>query len=74
MPHQATVTAPTGPARALTSQVLLGVTRVDMDLNDKILQIYQDPAQSTMVKEFDLNGVTTLTCTITGGNYAFVMS
>ena len=73
MPHQVTVTAKTGPDRTNTAAVLANVSRVDFDLNDKIMQIYQD-GQGGNVKEYDLNPVTVITVTISAGNYAIVVS
>lgn len=73
MPHQVTVTAKTGPDRTNTAAVLANVSRVDLDLNDKIMQIYQD-GQGGNVKEYDLTPVTVITVTITAGNYAIVVS
>jgi len=74
MPHQVTVTAPTGPGRVVTAGVIPNVTRVDMDLLDKTIQIYTDPITGTNVREFDINGVTTITIAITAGNYAVTLA
>lgn len=74
MPHQVTVTAKTGPAVQVTGAVLPAVTRVDFDLNDKVLQVYQDPTQGTSVKEYDLAGVTVVTFAIVAGNFSIVVS
>ena len=74
MPHQVTVTAKTGPDRTNTALVLQNVNRVDFDLADKTLQVFQENQSGNQIKEYDLGAVTTLTCTITTGNYAFVVS
>lgn len=74
MPHQITVTAKTGPDRQVTAVVLPNVTNVNFDLNDKVLQINQDNQSSNQIKEYELASVTTVTCTVTSGNYAFVVS
>lgn len=74
MPHQATVTAKTGPDRTNTALVLSDVVGVDFQLSDKRLFVQVGPGVGDNIKEYDLTGVTTVTCTITGGNFAFVVS
>lgn len=73
MPSTATITAKTGPAQTVTALALTGVTRFDCQLGGRnVLQVWQD---SGIIKEFDINATTTLTCTITaGGNAAFTVS
>lgn len=71
MPHQVTVTGKLGPNRDATATVVQNVTRIDLDMNDKVMQVYQD---TSSYKEFDFGPATTLTCTITAGNFAFVIS
>ena len=74
MPHQATVTAKTGPDRTNTAVVIPNVTGVDFQLNDKRLFISTEQGVGDNIKEYDLSGVTTVTVTITAGNYAVVVS
>jgi len=74
MPHQATITAKTGPDRQVTGMVLLNVIGVDFQLNDKRLFVQVENNTGDNIKEFDLTAVTTVTVTITGGNYAVVVS
>jgi hypothetical protein len=74
MPHQATVTAKTGPDRQVTALVLQNVIGVDFQLNDKRLFIQTETGVGDNIKEFDLTAVTTVTVTITNGNYAVVVS
>jgi hypothetical protein len=72
--HQVTVTAKTGPNVQNTAMVIPNVLAVNFDLNAPSLQIQTVVGAGDNVKEYDLTGVTTITCTITGGNYAFVIS
>jgi len=75
MPHQATVTAKTGPDRQVTALVIPNVNQVDFQLNDKRLFVHTDTTTGgDHIKEFELTSVTTVTFTITGGNYAVVVS
>jgi len=74
MPHQATVTAKTGPDRTVTAAVIPLVTGIDFQLNDKRLFIQTENGVGDNIKEFDLNDVTAVTFTITSGNYAVVVS
>lgn len=73
MPHQVTVTAQTGPARQLTTVVIPNVNEVVFLPNPKLLRVRIDDINGN-VKDFDVSPATTVTCTITGGNYAFVVS
>jgi hypothetical protein len=74
MPHQVTVTAKTGPDRTNTAIVIPSVTRMDFDLNDKILQVHTETQSGNQIKEYELSAITTVTCTITTGNWAFTLS
>lgn len=74
MPHQVTVTAKTGPGVQNTAIVLQNVRAVNFDLIAPSVQIQVEQGAGDNIKEYDLTGVTTITCTITGGNYAFVIS
>lgn len=69
---QLTVTAKTGPAYQNTANVLVNVDRLDFDLGDSRLQVYQLGAGN--VKEFDLASVTIVTITISAGVYTVVVS
>lgn len=73
MPHQVTVTAQTGPARQLTTTVIPNVNEVTFSPNQKMLRVQIDDANGRN-KEFDLAAATTVTCTITTGNFAFIVS
>jgi hypothetical protein len=74
MAHQATITAQTGPARQNTALVLQNVTAVNFDLLQPSIQIQTVVGAGDNIKEFDLTGVTTVTCTIAAGQYSFVLS
>lgn len=73
MPHQLTVTAQTGPARALTAAVVQNVTEVVFLPDAKILRVRTTDISGN-IKDFDISAATTVTCTITAGNFAFVVS
>ena len=86
--HQITVTAKTGPNRANAALVLDRVENITFDLQAAKLQVEQSPPPmpsnpatppptlpfGSNIKEYDLVGVTTVTCTVTAGVYAFVVS
>lgn len=74
MPHQVTVTAKTGPDRQLTAVVIPKVVGVDFQLDSRRLFIACETEAGDNIKEFDLGTVTTVTFTITAGNYAVVVS
>lgn len=74
MPHQATVTAKTGPDRQNTAVVIPAVIQVDFQLNDKRLFVHTETQAGDNIKEYDLSSVTTVTFSITGGNYAVTVS
>jgi len=73
MPHQVTVTGKTGPDRTVTAAVIPNVTQIDFQLNDKRLFIHTEQGVGDNVKEFDLT-FTTVTFSITGGNYTVTVS
>jgi hypothetical protein len=73
MPHQVTVTAKTGPDRTVTGLVLAQIDKIEFELDDKIVRMFQQGGASS-VKEFDLASVTTITFSIVGGNYTMVIS
>lgn len=72
--HQVTITAKTGPAAQNTALVINNVRRLEFDLDLPRLQIQITQGVGDNIKEYDLTGVTTVTCAITSGNYAFVLS
>jgi len=87
--HQITVTGKTGPNRTNTALVIDRVETVLFDLEHARIQVEQAPptlpfpavppgptqsVASSNIKEYDLVGVTTVTCTVTAGVYAFVVS
>lgn len=74
MPHQATVTGKTGPDRTNTAVVINNVSRIDLQLSDKRLQIYTEPGGGSHVKEYDLNVTTAITVAISNGNYTVTVS
>jgi len=84
MAHTATVTAKIGPDRVNTAVAHPNVKGVFFDFRDGSLQLTLDPPPvadpatsvhpSNHVKDYDLVGVTAVTVTITGGQYAFVVS
>jgi len=81
MPHTATVTAKIGPDRVNTAVAHPNVMGVFFDFRDNSLQLTLDPPNAAvpvhttnLIKDYDLVGKTTVTCTITNGNFAFVIS
>ena len=74
MAHTATVTAKTGPNRTNTAIVYPDVLGVDFQLTDRRLFIQTAQGVGDNIKEYDLSGVTAVACTITAGQYAFVVS
>lgn len=75
MPINATVTAKTGPDRTVTAMPILGCTGMLVLPDRKVLQLFiGGDTNSPPAKEFDLQAVTTLTCTISGSTYTVVVS
>lgn len=75
MPVNATVTAKTGPNIQNTAVVFNGCTGALFLPDRKILQLFiGGDTNSPPAREFDLTGVTTVTCTVSGNNYNFVIS
>lgn len=70
MPNQLTVTAKTGPAIQSTAQVLLAVSDIKYDFVRQVVTV----TSNGVAKEYDLTGVTTLTLTLSAGNYTLVLS
>jgi len=73
MPHQATVTGKTGPDRTVTAMVIPNVKGIDFQLIDKRLFIEVENQAGDNIKEFDLT-FTTVTFSITGGNYTVTLA
>jgi hypothetical protein len=75
MPINLTITAQSGPARVITAGVFNGGTGLLILPDRKILQFFTGgDTNSPPEKEFDLTGVTTLTCVISGANYNVTVS
>ena len=74
MPHQATVTAKTGPDRQNTAQVIPNVTGIYFALNDKRLFVQTEIGVGDNIKEYDLNSVTAVTFSISSGNYSVTVT
>jgi hypothetical protein len=72
--HQVTVTAKTGPNVTNTALVIGNVRRLEFDMDLPRLQIQVVTGSGDNIKEYDLTGVTTITCTVTAGNTAWVVS
>jgi len=68
---QATVTAKTGPADQMTAVVLAAVTRMDFLPTSSFMRIFYG---SNQVADIDMNGVTTFTVSISGGNFTVTIS
>lgn len=73
MPHQVTVTGVLGPGIARTSMLIPNANEVVFNMNPKILRVRVDDPNGNW-KDVDISAATTVTCTITTGNYAFVIS
>lgn len=71
MPHKATVTGKTGPAVQATALVLNAISSINLDLDRKVMSIFTG---NTMTQELDLSGVTTVTVSISSGNYTVAVS
>ncbi len=71
----ATVTAKSGPAVQATAMSITGIQGVYLDLERNMLAFHtvnSDPTSPQ--KEFELQGVTTFTVTISGVTYTFTVS
>ena len=73
MPHQVTVTGKTGPNFSLAGLVIPNVVEVSFVPDPKLLRVRTSEVNGN-VKDFDISAATTVTCTITTGNFAFVVS
>lgn len=72
--HQVTVTAKTGPNVQNTAMVIQNVRRLEFDMDIPRLQIQVVQGAGDNIKEYDLTGVTVITCAVTAGNTAWVLS
>lgn len=71
----ATVTAETGAGLEVTSKVITDIKSFLVDIDRQMLFFYlqsSDPTSPAL--EFSLEGVTTFTATISGGNWTIVVS
>lgn len=68
--NKVTATGAAGPGLTVTSLVVNNINDVEFDLNAKVLRIKEDSVNH----EIDISAATTVTCTITAGTYAFVIS
>lgn len=71
MAHKCTVTAKIGPGAQATALVLDNITSINLDLLDKVMSVYRG---NTFAGDADLVGVTTVTVSISGGNYTITVS
>lgn len=74
MAHQVTVTGQIGPALLRTAAVIPNVTEVVFLPDAKLIRVKTSDAPPGLVRDFDVSAATTVTCTITAGSYAFVVS
>jgi hypothetical protein len=75
MPINATVTAKSGPNQSNTAAVFTGATGMLVLPDRKIVQLFiGGDTNSPPAREFDMNGVTTFTITISGTTYTVVIS
>lgn len=73
MPASVTVTGQLGPARAITALAIPNAVEVMFVPDPKILRVKTTDVNGS-IKDFDISAATTVTCTITAGAYAFVVS
>lgn len=75
MPVNLTITAKSGPDKTNTAAVFNGRPGILFLPDRKILQLFEGgDTNSPPMKDFDLTGVTTVTCVISGNNYSFTVS
>jgi hypothetical protein len=73
MSSKATVTAKVGPGISASASVIKDVTGYTVDLVRKIMFV-STLSQPNKQVEYDINGVTTFTTTITGSDYTLTLS
>ena len=75
MPVNATVTAKSGPNITNTAKVFNGLTGILFLPDRQVLQLLKGGDTNTPPEfEFDLTGVTTVTCVVSGTTYSFTIS
>jgi hypothetical protein len=75
MPVNLTITAKSGPNIQNTAAVFSNRPGILFLPDRKILQLFDGgDTNSPPEKEFDLTGVTTVTCVVSGNNYNFTIS
>jgi hypothetical protein len=67
----ATVTAKAGPALQSTAQLIENVERFEFNPANRTFDVV---VTGNVHKIYDLTGVTTITCVVTGANLAFTIS
>lgn len=67
-----TITAKSGPGVTATALELTGVTAVNFDLHGGMIFIFSEGQPDP--KQFSLDGVTTVTVSISGSTYTFTVS
>lgn len=72
MPNQVTVTGKTMGAQQLTAKVIPNVTQVVFDINSNVFRAYTQ--NGTLAVDIGLDSVTTVTCTVASGTFAFTLS
>lgn len=71
----ATVTATTGPGRAVTAKVYTGVKGFFVDIEKQMLFLYQQNDDPTgPMQQFALTSTVTFTVTVSSGNYTITIS
>jgi len=73
MASKVTVTAKTGPGLTASANSIKNVTGYTVDLVRKVMFVTTSDHPSRQV-EYDINGVTTFTTTITGSDYTLTLS
>jgi hypothetical protein len=75
MPVNLTITAKSGPDKQNTAAVFSGRTGILFLPDRRILQLFEGgDTNSPPAKEFDLTGVTTVTCVVSGTTLSFTVS
>jgi len=71
MPSSVTVTAKAGPGLQATALVLSNISNIMFDMDNRKVQVNNS---GTVIREFDLVGVTTITFSLSGANYTITVS
>lgn len=72
MPDQLTITATTGPASAVSALVITGITRLNFDTVNNIVEVYNEPR--TGPQQYDITNKDTITVTKSAGNWTVAIS